>query len=304
VLVAGGEGGGGILDSAEVYDRGLGFADAWRPALSSASPGFIGRELTLGGSGWRGYGLEEASGGGNNSSPTNYPLVQLRRLDNGQQTWQPTQAFSATQLTTRPLAGILPGPALATVYVNGIPSPGKVIQVYTPEALSLVPAGSGRGRVSSDPDGIDCGLTCLADFRLNTPVTLTATPLISSTFAGWSGACSGAGSCAVTMTADVVVTATFDLRTYVITPTAGTGGSISPASAQTVSYGGALTFTVTPDAGYYVADVAVDGVSQGALESYDFFTITANHTISAAFAQDLSTRLYIPAIYRQNTPVR
>jgi N-acetylneuraminic acid mutarotase len=285
LLLAGGHNGAGVLSSAERYDRGLGFNASWRPVLDSASSASLGTALTLGGAGWRGYGLEEASGGASSSSPTNYPLVQFRRLDNGQQTWLPTQAFSSTQLTTLPLSGFAPGPAMTTVFVNGIPSLGKLIEVHWP-SLHLAPVGSGEGTVSSAPAGIDCGPACQADFTLNTTVTLTATPLISSTFAGWSGACSGAGSCVVTMTADRVVTATFDLLTNTITPTSGAGGSISPNLPQSIDYGRALTFTLAPDIGYHIADLVVDSVSQGALESYTFWNVTTGHTISASFALD------------------
>lgn len=62
----------------------------------------------------------------------------------------------------------------------------------------------------------------------------------------------------------------------------GYGGTISPASA-TVNYGGSQTFTFTPDATFSIADVRVDGVSQGAVTSYTFSNVTAAHTLKAAF---------------------
>jgi murein peptide amidase A len=80
--------------------------------------------------------------------------------------------------------------------------------VYT---LSVTSAGSGSGTVTSSPAGIDCGLTCSFDFAAGTLVTLTATVVSGSTFAGWSGAgCSGTGTCQVTMSASESVTAAFD----------------------------------------------------------------------------------------------
>lgn len=72
--------------------------------------------------------------------------------------------------------------------------------------------------------------------------------------------------------------------TYTITPTAGANGSISPTAAQTVTEGDDASFTITPDAGYYVADVLVDGQSVGAVTSYQFTEVAANHTIAASFA--------------------
>ncbi len=71
---------------------------------------------------------------------------------------------------------------------------------------------------------------------------------------------------------------------YTITPTAGAGGSISPAAPQTVEHGSSITFAITPDAGYHVADVLVDGSSIGAVTSYTFENVAADHVISAAFA--------------------
>jgi murein DD-endopeptidase MepM/ murein hydrolase activator NlpD len=75
--------------------------------------------------------------------------------------------------------------------------------------LTVNKTGSGQGTVTSSPSGIDCGPTCSADFTSGAVVTLTATPATGSTFAGWSGACSGTGTCTVTMDTDKTVTATF-----------------------------------------------------------------------------------------------
>jgi hypothetical protein len=86
------------------------------------------------------------------------------------------------------------------------------------------------------------------------------------------------------VTADHTITAAFAIRTYLITPTAGAGGSITPGVAQGVNYSGTAVFTITPDTGYRIADVGVDGVSRGPIGSYTFTHVTADHTITAAFA--------------------
>ena len=75
--------------------------------------------------------------------------------------------------------------------------------------LTVTKAGAGTGTVTSSPTGIDCGSTCVSNFGDGTPVTLTATAGTGSTFTGWSGDCSGTGTCPVTMNADHAVTATF-----------------------------------------------------------------------------------------------
>jgi len=81
----------------------------------------------------------------------------------------------------------------------------------------------------------------------------------------------------------------YAISTYVITPTAGAGGVITPGVPQMVSYGGSITFTIAANANYHIADVGVDGVSQGALTSYTFNNVTADHTITAVFALDTYT---------------
>ncbi len=70
---------------------------------------------------------------------------------------------------------------------------------------------------------------------------------------------------------------------HTITVSAGTGGAISPSGAVSVNEGSNRTFTITADPGFLILDVVVDGISQGAVASYTFTNVTANHTISASF---------------------
>ncbi len=76
---------------------------------------------------------------------------------------------------------------------------------------------------------------------------------------------------------------------YTITATAGQGGVISPNGKVSVRRNGAKTFTITPNEGYVVADVLVDGKSVGAVTEYSFEKTTANHTIKVGF-QKADTR--------------
>jgi hypothetical protein len=80
-------------------------------------------------------------------------------------------------------------------------------QVFT---LTVSRAGGGVGTVTSSPPGLSCGTTCEAAFPSGAVVMLSAEAEEGSQFAGWSGgACSGTGACAVTLTQDTSVTATF-----------------------------------------------------------------------------------------------
>lgn len=85
--------------------------------------------------------------------------------------------------------------------------------------------------------------------------------------------------------ANHTISATFTLDTYTITASAGSGGTISPSGMVSVSYGTSRTFTVTPSLGYTISDVIVDGVSQGATNTYTFSNVAANHTIQAYFSK-------------------
>jgi len=75
--------------------------------------------------------------------------------------------------------------------------------------LAISIDGPGTGTVASSPAGINCGTDCSESYPQNTIITLTASRATGSSFAGWSGACSGTESCTVTMDAAKSVTATF-----------------------------------------------------------------------------------------------
>lgn len=72
---------------------------------------------------------------------------------------------------------------------------------------------------------------------------------------------------------------------YTIKATAGAGGSISPSGNVSVREGGDQTFTITPDEGYAVANVKIDGKSIGAVKSYTFENVSSPHTIEAIFVK-------------------
>jgi hypothetical protein len=76
---------------------------------------------------------------------------------------------------------------------------------------------------------------------------------------------------------------------YQISASAGSGGGISPAGEVTVSPGSSATYAIQPNSGYHIADVKVDGNSIGAVASYTFQNVSADHTIIASFAADATS---------------
>lgn len=85
------------------------------------------------------------------------------------------------------------------------------------------------------------------------------------------------------LTANHTIAATFSAYQYTIAATAGNGGTITPAGNTTVAYNGTQNYTITANTGYHVSDVVVDGASVGAVNTYSFTNVTADHAIYAAF---------------------
>ena len=88
---------------------------------------------------------------------------------------------------------------------------------------------------------------------------------------------------------------------FTISVSAGGNGSILPAGGTTVPGGANLTFTITPNKGYNVANVIVDGASMGAITTYTFTNISANHTISASFTLKLYSDVYSISAYKSGS---
>ena len=125
--------------------------------------------------------------------------------------------------------------------------------------LTVSKNGSGSGSVTSSPAGINCGASCFASFAAGS-VTLTATPAVGSVFAGWSGSCSGTGTCTVALSGDNSVTATFDVALNTLSVTRGGKGRGTVASSpggiacgstcgHAYAYGTAVTLVARPARG-------------------------------------------------------
>jgi len=97
------------------------------------------------------------------------------------------------------------------------------------------------------------------------------------------------------LTAIIPSIALADEGAYTINATAGTGGSIDPSGAISVTSGTSQAFSITPSGGFNISDLRVDGLSIGIQSSYTFTNVTDNHTIEASFAPVLTTYKPIPS---------
>ena len=108
--------------------------------------------------------------------------------------------------------GACTGTGTCVVTVNALKTVNAQFDVVgATVGLTVTKSGLGTGTVTSTPAGINCGATCLFSFSTNALVTLTPTPAADSSFASWSGACTGTGACVVTMNVAKSVDAVFDL---------------------------------------------------------------------------------------------
>ncbi|MCP4285400.1 MAG: hypothetical protein GY792_13245, partial [Gammaproteobacteria bacterium] len=167
-----------------------------------------------------------------------------------------------------------------------------VSAIFTLNQYNLVVhlAGNGTGSVSSTPTGIDCGSDCNETYDHGTLVQLTPVSGPTSSFAGWSGACSGTGICELTIESAQNVTATFTLQSYSLDVSlSGTGsGTVSSfpagidcgtACTATFDYGTVVTLTAAADLGSTFIGWA--GACSGAGDCV--VTIDAAQSVSAVF---------------------
>jgi hypothetical protein len=119
--------------------------------------------------------------------------------------------------------------------------------------LSVERTGAGTGTVTSSPTGIDCGAACSGTYTAGSVVTLSASPASGSSFAGWSGDCSGTDPCTLTMSAARSVQAQFDAvsePTPTPTPTPTTADvtttTVTPPTAELGSNGATSSDSIAP----------------------------------------------------------
>ena len=158
--------------------------------------------------------------------------------------------------------------------------------------LTVTKAGTGAGTVTSAPAGINCGTDCTEAYAQGASVTLTAAASTGSTFAGWSGACSGTGACAVSMAAAATATATFTANptpTHLLTVAVNGSGGVgsSPVGitcptdcTESFTQGTVVTLAATPTSGQQFTGWG--GACTGA--STCTVTMNAAASVTATFA--------------------
>ncbi|NDB15731.1 MAG: choice-of-anchor D domain-containing protein, partial [Gammaproteobacteria bacterium] len=184
--------------------------------------------------------------------------------------------------------------------------------------LAVTKAGTGTGTVSS-PAGIDCGSSCSSGYALNTSVTLTAVAASNSTFDGWSGACSGSGTCTVTMDQARSVTATFTLQPIAVSVSSLSFGDqrvgvVSANVAVTVTNNGASSTAIASafggtNASEFARAAGGCGSTLGAGSSC---TINVNFTAASdgeklaylSITHDLASSPWVVALHGQGRAAR
>ena len=172
-----------------------------------------------------------------------------------------------------------------TSYITSYVDKNHAITAVFSPAHSLVvnKAGTGDGTISG------AGIHWQG---LNVMVTAMASE--SSTFTGWNGDCSGADSTiSIMMDVDKTCTAAFTLKTYSITSTAGTNGSIA-CSPDTVKYNSQGVCTILPDNGYHIADITDNGISRTDMvlgNIYEIGSVKEDHVINISFVKNEIARL-------------
>lgn len=191
---------------------------------------------------------------------------------------------TAVVLTAAPAAGssfaawmgACTGAGTCSVTMSADQTADAQFEVIPQHTLTVTGSSTGTGTVTSAPAGIACTSTagvesgtCSTAYDEGTAVVLTAAAVTGSSFVGWTGACTGTGTCSVTMSADMSADAQFEVspqRTLTITGSStGTGTVIStPAGISCTSTGGvesgtcsvafndgqSVTLTATPAGGH------------------------------------------------------
>jgi len=224
------------------------------------------------------YTITATAGTGGTITPTGSVSV----AHGGSQTFTitPNAGYQITNVT---VDSVTQGPITSYTFSN-VTANHTISVTFTPNTYTIsASAGTGGTITPSGSISVNHGASRIFSISANTGYTITDVTV--------DGVSVGAVSSYTfsNVTANHTISATFSLKTYTISASAGTGGAISPSGNILVNHGGNQTFTITPGAGYRIATVTVDGVPVGATGSHTFTNVMANHSISATFSVNTFT---------------
>ena len=171
---------------------------------------------------------------------------------------------------------------------GGYMSPNQVTLDYG--YFNLTASVTGGGRVQSTDGDIYCPSQCVADYLPGTPVTLNAYAQQGWSFAGWSGACTGTGSCNLTMWQNESVTGNFTENSYPLTVTTSGSGSVTSTDgfincpgtcSHNYLYNTQVTLNANPAVGWSFTGWSGACTGTGPCQ----VTMTQGTSVSASFTQ-------------------
>jgi len=168
--------------------------------------------------------------------------------------------------------------AIPTYTFTNVTAMHTISATFVQNTFAITVTSGANGSVTPGTGNVNCGA--------NATYTITANTCYSIADVVVDGVSQGAipTYTFTNVTATHTISATFVQNTFAITVTSGANGSVTPGTGN-VNCGANATYTITANACYSIADVVVDGVSQGAIPTYTFTNVTATHTISATFVQ-------------------
>lgn len=187
------------------------------------------------------------------------------------------------------------GPILTAAEYNSAKT--QIRLTFSDDTLPILPASGLAGFAIKDngtPVSIS-SVTRISNSKLQINLTSAANGSLTVSLGSGNtgeGVVVPTDSSTYNLPAEIFVDQATTLLAHTITASAGANGSISSSGATSVNDGADQSFTITPAAHYHVADILVDSVSVGAVSSYTFNNVTADHTISATFAIDTKTLTY------------
>jgi hypothetical protein len=186
------------------------------------------------------------------------------------------------------------GSGVCEVTMNAQTSVAAEFREIGAESFTLTVSTPSNGTISSSPVGIDCGSDCSQSYVANTQVSLTATPDDGFEFVSWSGDCSGASACSVTMDQARSVSASFQqvtLETFTLTVNVSGNGSVASTPAgiscgsdctETFDDGTSVLIIATPNTGFKLSSWS--GACSGNVDCN--VTVDQDLSVTATFVED------------------